>query len=136
MLPLLISTWIPAVAVLCVWGFATNYGLVALVCILFGGFSGGYVVLRNRFATAIVGNSDHPNKELVVSGFIMFVRGCATIASGFVGTAVTTAGDERGLHKGSYGAGEWLPLLLTVGILTGVSSIGTLGFLRKGMTTS
>ncbi|KAE8399000.1 major facilitator superfamily domain-containing protein [Aspergillus pseudonomiae] len=130
--PLLLSTLIPSIAVLCIWGFATNYGLLALVCILFGGLSGGYVVLRNRFATAIVGNSDRPNEELIVSGLIMFFRGGATIASGFVATAVSTAGANRGLHKGNYGSGQWLPLILTVGILTGVSCIGALGFLRGG----
>ncbi|KAB8077201.1 hypothetical protein BDV29DRAFT_153919 [Aspergillus leporis] len=64
----------PAITVLCVWGFATNYGLIALVCILFGGFSGGYVVLRNLFATAIVGNGDLPNEELIVSGLTMLIR--------------------------------------------------------------
>lgn len=132
MYPILISTLIPAIAVLGIWGFATSYGLLALVCILFGGLSGGYVVLRNRFATAIVGNSDHPNEELIVSGLIMFIRGCATVASGFVSSAVSMAGEGRGLHVGSYGAGEWLPLLLTVGILAGASSIGALGFLGKG----
>ncbi|KAE8137269.1 major facilitator superfamily domain-containing protein [Aspergillus pseudotamarii] len=129
--PLLLSTLVPAIAVLCIWGFATKYGLLALVCILFGGLSGGYVVLRNRFATTIVGNSDRPNEELIVSGLIMFFRGGATIASGFVATAVSSAGEDRGLHKGSYGAGQWLPLILTVGILTGVSCIGALGFLRE-----
>ncbi|KAB8271697.1 major facilitator superfamily domain-containing protein [Aspergillus minisclerotigenes] len=130
--PLLLSTLIPSIAVLCIWGFATKYGLLARVCILFGGLSGGYVVLRNRFATAIVGNSDRPNEELIVSGLIMFFRGGATIASGFVATAVSSAGEDRGLPKGSYGAGQWLPLILTVGILTGVSCIGALGFLRDG----
>ncbi|OGM44714.1 hypothetical protein ABOM_007354 [Aspergillus bombycis] len=130
--PLLLSTLIPSIAVLCIWGFATNYGLLALVCILFGGISGGYVVLRNRFATAIVGNSDRRNEELIVSGLIMFFRGGATIASGFVATAVSTAGANRGLHKGRYGSGQWLLLILTVGILTGVSCIGALGFLREG----
>ncbi|KAK3314214.1 major facilitator superfamily domain-containing protein [Apodospora peruviana] len=129
--PLLVTTLIPAIAVLAVWGFATSYGLLALVCILFGGLSGGYVVLRNRFATAIVGNSEHPNEELIVSGLIMFIRGIATIASGFIGAAVASAGEDMGLDKGSYGAGKWLPLLLTVGILAGASSIGGLGFIGK-----
>ncbi|KAE8321624.1 hypothetical protein BDV39DRAFT_210549 [Aspergillus sergii] len=130
--PLLLSTLIPSTAVLCIWGFATKYGLLALVCILFGGLSGGYVVLRSRFATAIVANSDRPNEELIVSGLIMFFRGGATIVSGFVATTVSSAGEDRGLRNGSYGAGQWLPLILTVGILTGASCIGALGFLRDG----
>ncbi|KAB8217049.1 major facilitator superfamily domain-containing protein [Aspergillus novoparasiticus] len=62
----------------------------------------------------------------------MFFRRGATIASGFVVTAVSSAGEDRGLHEGSYRAGQWLPLILTVGILTGVSCIGALGFLREG----
>lgn len=129
--PLLASTLIPAVAVLCIWGFAKSYGLLILVCILFGGLSGGYVVLRSRFATAIVGDDDHPNEELVVSGMIMFIRGVATITSGFVGVAVSTAGEGR-FDRERYGAGSWMPLLLTVGLLAGVSSIGGLGFISRG----
>ena len=115
-----------------IWGFAKSYWTLSIVCVLFGGFCGGYVVLRNRFATAIVGDKDHPNQELIVSGLIMFVRGCATIGSGFVGAAVSAAGEERGLEKDRYGAGKWLPLLLTVGVLAGVSSLGALGFIGKG----
>ena len=129
--PLLLCTLIPAVAVLCVWGFAKSYGLMALTCILFGGLSGGYVVLRNRFATAVVGSNEYPNEELVVSAMIMFIRGCATIASGFVGVAVSNAGATIPLDEKSYGASTWVPLLLTVGILSGISSIGGLGFIGK-----
>lgn len=113
---------------LCVWGFATSYGLLALVCILFGGFSGGYVVFRNRFATAIVGSSDHPEEELVVSGLIMFIRGCATISSGFIGAALSAAGERTPLNREVYGVGKWLPLILTVGVLAAASSLGGLGF--------
>ena len=130
--PLLLSTLIPTIAVFCVWGFAKQYWSLAITCILFGGFSGGYVVLRNRFATAIVGDNEHSNQELIVSSFIMFIRGVATIGSGFIGTAVATVGEGRGLQKSEYGVGKWLPLLLTVGTLAGASSMGALGFLRKG----
>jgi len=104
---------------------------MAITCILFGGFSGGFVVLRNRFATAVVGDNDHPDQELFISGLIMFVRGLATIGSGFLGAAVSTVGEGRGLQKPEYGAGKWLPLILTVGTLAGASSVGAFGFLRK-----
>ncbi len=60
-----------------------------------------------------MGNSNYPNEELIVSGLIMFIRGCATIASGFIGAAVSSAGEAQAFHKGSYGAGKWLPLILT-----------------------
>ena len=89
------------------------------------------MVLRNRFATAVIGDNNHPGQELIVSGLIMFVRGLATIGSGFIGTAVATLGESRGLQRSEYGAGKWLPLLLTVGTFAGASSIGALGFLRK-----
>lgn len=129
--PLLLSTLIPAIAVFGIWGFAKQYWSLAITCILFGGFSGGYVVLRNRFATAVVGDNNHPSQELVVSGLIMFVRGLATIGSGFIGSAVATLGEGRGLQRSEYGAGKWLPLLLTVGTFAGASSIGALGFLQN-----
>lgn len=129
LIPLLLSTVIPTVAVLLVWGFAYAYWTLAVVSILFGGFSGGYVVLRNRFATAVIGNSDHPNQELIVSGLIMFVRGCASVASGFIGAAVVGHGQSSDITH-DYGAGRWRSLVLTVGILSGLSTIGGLGFLR------
>jgi len=79
----------------------------------------------------VVGDGDHPHQELIVSGLVMFVRGIATIGSGFIGAAVATAGESRGLQKSEYGAGKYLPLILAVGTFAGASSIGALGFLRK-----
>ncbi|BAE54599.1 unnamed protein product [Aspergillus oryzae RIB40] len=57
---------------------------------------------------------------------------CAALITRHRGSAVSSAGEDQSLHKGIYGAGQWLPLILTVGILTGVSCIGALGFLREG----
>ena len=130
LLPMLLSTVITTVAVLLVWGFSHAYWSLAIVAILFGGFSGGYVVLRNQFATAIVGDLDHQHQELIVSGALMFLRGASSVGSGFIGTAVVSAGENSGIRPG-YGAGKWRPLILTVGIIMGMSTVGGLGFLRR-----
>ncbi|CAD6582503.1 MAG: hypothetical protein ASARMPREDX12_000960 [Alectoria sarmentosa] len=101
-LPLLLSTVISSFAVLVIWGLSRHYWSVTLVAILFGGFSGGFVVLRNRFATAIVGDSDHPSQELIVSGVLMLLRGIATLGSGFLGAKLVQETESMGLGSGSY----------------------------------
>ena len=129
-LPLLLSTFFSAFAVLIIWGFSHAYWSTLLVSIVFGGFSGGFVVLRNRFATAIVGNAEHPNQELIISGLLMLIRGVSTFASGFIGQAIVKkqAGKELGRD---YGANKWRGLLLTDGLLMAAASCGALGFLGK-----
>lgn len=129
-LPLLLSTVTSSFAVLVIWGLSRHYWSVTLVAILFGGFSGGFVVLRNRFATAVVGDSDHPNQELIVSGVLMLLRGIATLGSGFLGAKLVQETETMALSS-NYGGGRWKPLLLTDGILMGAASLGALGFLGK-----
>ncbi|MCJ1451190.1 hypothetical protein MMC28_001526 [Mycoblastus sanguinarius] len=129
-LPLLLGTVISSLSVLVVWGFSHTYALVAIVAVLFGGFGSAFTVLRNRFATAIVGDFDHGNQELIVSGALMLIRGAATLGSGFLGAKVVEEAEGIGL-RGGYGAGKWRPLILTVGILMASASVGALGFVGK-----
>lgn len=126
---MLLCSFVPSSAVLLGWGFSRTYWSLAIVSIVFGSLSSGYPVLRPRFATAVVGNDDHPNQELIVSGIINLIRGLAFVSSGVIGSAAVSLGEDTGIKPG-YGAGKWAPLILTTGILFALSGIGAAGFLR------
>lgn len=51
------------------------------------------------------------------------------MSSGFIGASAVSLGEGVGIQSG-YGAGKWLPLIVTTGSLFGMASIGALGFLR------
>lgn len=129
LIPLILGSLVPSIAVLLGWGFSRTYWSLAIVSIVFGSLSYGFAVLRSRFATAVVGDDDHPNQELIVSSLINLIRGLAFVSSGFIGASAVSLGEGIGIQSG-YGAGKWLPLILTTGILFGMASIGALGFLK------
>lgn len=126
-LPLLLTTILSTFSILIVWGFSFHYWTMVIVAIVFGGLSGGFNVLRPRFATAVVGRQDY-EQELLVSGILMSLRGVATIVSGFVGAIVVGETSNMPAKIGMYALVKWRALILMVGILTAASSVGALGF--------
>jgi hypothetical protein len=103
---------------------------MVLLAILFGAFSFSFVVLRSHMAAAVVGDLEHPNEELVVSGALLSIRGVACVGSGYIGAAVKTAEENAGILSG-YGAGAWRSLIITVGVMMCGATIGAIGFLDR-----
>lgn len=81
-------------------------------------------------AAAVVGDLNHPNEELVISGALLAIRGLAAVGSGYIGAAVSTAGENLGIRPG-YGAGKWRSLIICAGVLMFGATIGALGFLNR-----
>ncbi len=81
-------------------------------------------------AAAVVGNLNHPNEELVISGALLAIRGLAAVGSGYIGAAVSTAGESIGIRPG-YGAGKWRSLIICAGVLMFGATIGAVGFLNR-----
>ena len=100
------------------------------MAILFGAFSFSFVVVRSHMAVAVVGDLDHPNEELVVSGALLAIRGIACVASGYIGAAIVGSSEHIGIQPG-YGAGKWRSLVIALAVLMFGATIGALGFLRK-----
>ncbi|KAK1972399.1 MFS general substrate transporter [Colletotrichum sublineola] len=130
LIPLLLSTLVSTFAIVVLWGLGQAYWTMVLLSILFGAFSFSFVVLRSHMAAAVVGDQDHPNDELVVSGALLSIRGLAAVASGYIGAAVVASGENLGVQPG-FGAGKWRPLIITLGVLMFGATVGALGFLKK-----
>lgn len=81
-------------------------------------------------AAAVVGDLDHPNDELVVSGALLAIRGGAAVVSGYMGAAILSAGEHKGI-KSTYGAGKWQSLIIALGVLMFGATVGAIGFFKK-----
>ena len=127
LISLLLQTIISSLAIVLIWGFSHAYWSLTLFAIIFGTFGAGFVVLRSRFARAIVGRTD-PGQELIVSGTLMFVRGAASASSGFVGAALLK--DEAKVSQG-YGAGKYQSLIIFIGVIFGAASVSAIGLLPR-----
>lgn len=80
---LLLQTLINSLAIVLIWGFQSCILELGPLRYHIGNIRSGFVVLRSRFSSAIVGRPE-PGQELIVSGTSMFVRGAASASSGFV----------------------------------------------------
>jgi len=117
-----------SIEVLAIWGFTRNLWSFVIFAILYGATSGGYAVLRPRFAEAIVSNEKDKEQTLLVFGILTALRGAAIIASGFI---VATQLDEEAPVTSGYGAGKWRDVILYTGIVMFASSLGGLGWFTK-----
>ena len=125
MTSLLLQTVVSSLAIALIWGLGRAYWSLTLFAIIFGAFGAGFVVLRSRFSSAVVGRAD-PNQELIVSGALMLVRGAASASSGFVGAALLRNEAEV---SHSYGAGKYQSLIIFIGVFFGAASVSAIGLL-------
>ncbi|KAI4603390.1 hypothetical protein KJ359_006185 [Pestalotiopsis sp. 9143b] len=130
--PLLLSTLVSTFAVLVFWGLGTHYWMLVILAVLFGAFSFSFAVVRSHMASAVVGNTDHPNEETVVSAALLAVRGVACVASGYTGAAVAGSSENIGIQPG-FGAGKWRSLIIYVSVMMFTASMGAIG-LRTTLT--
>jgi hypothetical protein len=104
---------------------------MVLLALLFGIFSGSFIILRSFFATRIVRGIDKDiiaSQDLLVSSLLLLIRGITTTASGFAGKAVVESGVGIGIQPG-YGAGKWKPLIVYIGTMIGAASLGVFAFI-------
>lgn len=89
-------------------------------------------------ASAVVGNSNHPSEETVVSAALLAVRGVACVASGYTGASVVGSSENIGIQPG-FGAGKWRSLIIYVSVMMFTASLGAIGLnttLRSAKETS
>lgn len=130
LVPLLLSTLVSTFAVLLLWGLGRAYWTMVILALLFGAFSFSFVVLRSHMAAAVVGDLDHPNDELVISGALLAIRGVSAVISGYMGAGVLASGEDQGIRPG-YGAGKWRSLIITIGVVMFGATVAAIGFLKK-----
>ena len=124
---LLLQTIISSLAIVLIWGLSHAYWSLTLFAIVFRTFGVGFVVLRSRFSSAIVGRPD-PGQEPIVSGTLMFVRGAASASSGFVRAALLKDDAQVSQH---YGAGKYRSLIIFIGAIFGAASVSAIGLLPR-----
>jgi MFS family permease len=117
-----------AVEVLVIWSYARDLWSLVIFAILYGATSGGYAVLRPRFADAIVGDETDKEQNLLVFGVLTALRGAAIIASGFIAEIQL---DEAAEITSGYGGGKWRGVILYTGIVMLCSSLGGLDWFAR-----
>jgi MFS family permease len=125
---MLVGTVGAAVEVLVIWSYARDLWSLVIFAILYGATSGGYAVLRPRFADAIVGDETDKEQNLLVFGVLTALRGAAIIASGFIAEIQL---DEATEITRGYGGGKWRDVILYTGIVMLCSSLGGLGWFAR-----
>lgn len=118
------STFGGGVEALLIWGFSRKLWSLIIFSLLYGGTSGGFAVLRPRFASAIVNHDNCHDQSLLIFGILTAVRGGAIIACGFIASAQL---DESKDIVSSYGAGKWLQVIVYTGVTMIVASFGSVG---------
>ncbi|KAK4442132.1 MFS general substrate transporter, partial [Podospora aff. communis PSN243] len=114
-----------ALVVFVFWG--PGQTLIRLVAfgLLFGLFSGGYIVLYTRFSTALA--DDRATQTWLYTIFDV-QRGVAIIVGGAIGGGLV----HGTINLGDYGAGEYKALIIFCGACFVASSLGGIGWFFRG----
>ncbi|KAH8589931.1 major facilitator superfamily domain-containing protein [Bisporella sp. PMI_857] len=118
---LTVSATLSSAVIFLIWGFSKALWSVMIFGIVYGGASGGFAVLRSRFAAAVIGNDDDPGQALDIFGALTLSRGVAQVASGFIGAELVS---ERSVVMGEYGVGKWTRLIVFCGVTMMAANIG------------
>ena len=115
-----LSSFMSAVAALLLWGLARTLVTLIFFSLIYGLFAGGYVVLWQRFGTAL---TEDPR---TVYNLMAFGKGVGNIATGPISVALLTKPIVAG-----YGMGKYEPLILFLGAFMFCSSLGVIGWPLK-----
>ncbi|KAH7120867.1 major facilitator superfamily domain-containing protein [Dendryphion nanum] len=119
-----LSTAISGLASLFLWGeaktltasiiFAFGHTTNNPILLVYGISSGGYGILRSRFASTVVGDKNEKEQILLVLGLFTATRGAGNVAGGFLGERLV----DENVHVKltAYGLEKWMPLVLCVGV--------------------
>lgn len=111
------SSFMSAVATFLLWGFASSLPMLLAFSVIYGWFAGGFVILWPKFGGIL---SEDPG---AVYSMMAFGKGIGNILTGPISTPLM-----RGpVHLG-YGLNRFEPLILYLGSMMLVSSLGIFGW--------
>jgi MFS family permease len=111
------SSFVSALASFLLWGFAESLPTLLVFAIVYGWFAGGFVILWPKFGTIL---SDDPGP---VYSMMAFGKGIGNILTGPISTPLMAGPIQTG-----YGLNKFEPLILYLGSMMLVSSLGILGW--------
>ncbi|KAI9158185.1 MFS-type transporter pynF [Paramyrothecium foliicola] len=112
-----ISSFPSALATFLLWGFASSLPTLMAFSIIYGWFAGGFVILWPKFGGIL---SDDPG---AVFSMMAFGKGVGNILTGPISAPLMTGPLQSG-----YGLNRFEPLILYLGSMMLVSSLGILGW--------
>jgi MFS family permease len=127
---LFLSTIISGLSAVLLWSEAKTLTSTIIFAVLYGAASGGYGILRSRFAMEVTGKEDK-EQMLMVLGLFTATRGAGNVAGGFFGERLV---DENvPVLLTAYGLDKFTPLVVFVGLsmlLAGL--LGAMQYLNRG----
>lgn len=112
-----ISSFVSAVATFLLWGFASSLPMLLAFSVIYGWFAGGFVILWPKFGGIL---SEDPG---AVYSMMAFGKGIGNILTGPISTPLM-----RGSVNLGYGLNRFEPLILYLGSMMLVSSLGIFGW--------
>ncbi|KAH6661947.1 major facilitator superfamily domain-containing protein [Plectosphaerella plurivora] len=112
-----VSSFVSALASFLLWGFASSLPTLLAFAIVYGWFAGGFVILWPKFGGIL---SDDPAP---VYSMMSFGKGIGNILTGPISTPLMA-----GVVSPGYGMGKYEPLILYLGSVMLVSSLGIVGW--------
>lgn len=114
---LFVSSFMSSLSAFFIWGFSHSLGPLLAFAILYGSFAGAYVVLWPKYGTIL---ADDP---IPVYSLLAFEKGIGNLVVGPI-----TARLLRRSVSHEYGLGRFQPLVIFLGSLMFVSSLGIVGW--------
>lgn len=111
------SSFISAVATFLLWGFASSLPMLLAFSVIYGWFAGGFVILWPKFGGIL---SEDPG---AVYSMMAFGKGIGNILTGPISTPLM-----RGPVQLGYGLNRFEPLILYLGSMMLLSSLGIVGW--------
>ncbi|KAF2010556.1 MFS general substrate transporter [Aaosphaeria arxii CBS 175.79] len=124
---LIMSTIVSGLSSLLYWGEVKSLSASVIFATMYGASSGGFGILRSRFAGTVVGDSGDREQILIVLGLFTAARGAGNVAGGFIGQGLVD--EDISVQWRSYGLQKWMPLILFV--TAGMLLAGALGGLQQ-----
>jgi MFS family permease len=112
-----VSSFVSALASFLLWGFASSLPTLLAFAVVYGWFAGGFVILWPKFGSVL---SDDPGP---VYSMMAFGKGIGNILTGPISTPLMAGSLSTG-----YGMGKYEPLILYLGSVMLVSSLGIAGW--------
>jgi MFS family permease len=120
-IPIILSTAVPALSALVLWGPAKSFAPLILFALLCGSFGAAFSVLWARMSTAL---SDDPPTATLIFGVFICERG---IANGLAGPISELLTGET-LDLDTYGLSKYTGVILFVGITSFLAALSGLGY--------
>jgi len=126
-IPVVLSTAVPALAALLIWGPAQTFAELVLFALLCSSFGAAFSVLWSRMSTFL---TDYAATSTFIFGLFLCERGVANMLAGPIGEALT--GESVDVKR--YGLGKYGGVVVFVGLTSILSALSGFGYFvgRKG----